>query len=106
MVPAVKPAMLASVNRIVSKGSLPISEQQLAAYGLGGGSVIGAGARRSATLPRPTGGVGCAVPPGASFSGVRSLSLVLSDFGSLWFFLLLIFCSLFSCFVSSLVPGH
>jgi hypothetical protein len=47
--------------------------------------------------PGTVGGVGFWIPPGASLFGVRSLSLVLSDFGTLLFclFLLLIFYTLF-----------
>jgi hypothetical protein len=37
----------------------------------------------------PAGGVGAALPPRASFFGVMSLSLVLSDFGTLVLFVLL-----------------
>jgi len=44
---------------------------------------------------------GAALPPGASRFGVRSLSLVLSDFGTLFLFLSLIFYSLFLVLVSS-----
>jgi hypothetical protein len=47
------------------------------------------------------GGVGATFPPRASFFGVRSLSLVLADFGTLLFclFLVLIFYSLSFLFV-------
>ena len=47
------------------------------------------------------GGVGAIAPPRASFLGVRSLSLVLPDFGTLpfSFFLVLIFLFSLSCFV-------
>jgi hypothetical protein len=43
------------------------------------------------------GGVGATAPPRASFFGVMSLSLVLADFGTLFFFLLFISCSLLLC---------
>jgi hypothetical protein len=68
---------------------------KLAVYGLGGGSVIGAGPGRGATLPGTTGAIRFTIPPGASFFGVRSSSLFLSDFGTLLFVSFFIFYSLF-----------
>jgi hypothetical protein len=53
---------------------------------------VGAGPPPPAAMPP---GI---LPPRACFCGVRSLSLVLPDLGTLSFFLSLIFYSLFLCF--------
>jgi hypothetical protein len=50
--------------------------------------------------PGGVGAGGCTLPPGVSFFGVRSLSLVLADFGTLLFSLFLFLISFsVSCFV-------